>query len=645
MQGQKKSQKDIFKKYIVPIFAVLFIVCVLQMLMARRETNFVELKAEDGILDIRSIDFENEIYTIANDWNFYPNALYTSADFVEQMPKDSEESPNAFSYGTHRLVLHAKPHTYYTMCGYSIDYASQIFVNGSKVVSFGTIADTKENSVAKTGYQTIPIYTGEDGIVEIICQYNNFVHHEGGTIHMTYFSTPQNIENYKISHAVVSITLGGGLFLLSLYYLLYASIQKQKSYLALAFCCLIFALRDQFFAFISLFPPELPWNISYRIYIAVVNLLPVAILLLLFAVFSLGKKEIAWTYIGVKSIFFILIFSLHTKALPNVNMISYFFDLPYFLYLVIQLIKYIRSKKPLPSSDMVSLLGFATLVLALLLEGCFILFSNINAVRYGLTPTAMLLFIFLIAFSIRLKMQEKEIALAESQNRIEMLQKMNEAHLDFLHKVAHELKTPLTVISGYAQLTDMQIRADKTDDETYQNLHTIHEEALRLADMVNQLSQYSKGQKDTIQFENFSSFTLLEKAKAVCQPICQKNQNDLNIAGVSFPIHANLQLLLQVLLNLIVNANKHTHDGAIWIRSIPSDTENMVLFLVEDSGEGIAENHVAHLFESGFSPDDSNGLGLPISKEIVELHGGKIWVKETGPKGTTIAFTIPKAEE
>ena len=101
--------------------------------------------------------------------------------------------------------------------------------------------------------------------------------------------------------------------------------------------------------------------------------------------------------------------------------------------------------------------------------------------------------------SISLQARAQEVALAESRSRSELLERMNAMNLDFLHQVAHELKTPLTVISGYAQLTGMQMSTGHISSETPENLKVIRSEAQRLSDMVTKLMEYSYGRTSETQ--------------------------------------------------------------------------------------------------------------------------------------------------
>ena len=258
----------------------------------------------------------------------------------------------------------------------------------------------------------------------------------------------------------------------------------------------------------------------------------------------------------------------------------------------------------------------------------------------------MLGFVFLNAAAINLQIQEREAALIESRSRGEMLERMNRLNMDFLHKVAHELKTPLTVISGYAQLTGMQLAAHHISDETPGNLKTIQQEAQRLADMVTRLMEYSYGRKSELSFGRVIVSELLENVDAIAAPMCLKNGNTVKIAADSCAdVHGNFEMLLQIFINLIVNANKNTQNGTITIRASDRERDGLVLFWVEDTGSGISPEDLPHIFEQGFSASGSSGLGLTICREAVEAHGGELWVERTGPEGTVFAFTVLKEGE
>ncbi len=136
---------------------------------------------------------------------------------------------------------------------------------------------------------------------------------------------------------------------------------------------------------------------------------------------------------------------------------------------------------------------------------------------------------------------------------------------------------------------------------------------------------------------------LFRSASAVMTPVCAKRRNALVFRNNGAPhVRGNEELLLQVLINLIINASRHTEDGVISVEA--ADGEGFVEFSVSDTGEGIAPDAVPHIFEKGYSTDKGRGLGLAICTDTVKLHGGTLRLASTGPEGTVFRFTVPKEE-
>lgn len=635
-------------RWFLPVAIVVLSVLLLHNIFSQKADPIQEIAPENGILDIRNVDVSSGVINIVNNWDFYPSELYTSQDFAAGTVGEKsrpEESASDTPYGTHRLRILAQPNQYYTICSFSLDYASRVFVNGSEVATFGTVADNAADFVPKVGYMTIPMYSGENGEIEIIYQYGNYVHKNGGYIQPTYLSTPQIMERFKAANDLVSLSVSGGLLLLMLYFLLSAAVRRKADFLCLALCCLVMALRDQNFLNIHLLPADTSWYFVYRTLILIVMLMPVSILLLLKCMYDKATRRWPlYVYLGMTAIAAMLICVLPTQDLVSVSTAVYYASIPYLLYLLFGVARHYIKQRRLEATDILVLFGFLILLAGLLYEA-FLTGHSAEVTHYGTAAYGMLGFIFLNAAAINLQIQQREAALIESRSRGEMLERMNRLNMDFLHKVAHELKTPLTVISGYAQLTGMQLAADHISDETLGNLKTIQQEAQRLADMVTRLMEYSYGRKSELSFGRIIVPELLENVGAVGAPMCLKNGNAVKIvASPCADVHGNFEMLLQIFINLVVNANKNTQNGTITIRAFDNEQEGFVLFRVEDTGSGILPQDLPHIFEQGFSASGSSGLGLTICREAVEAHGGEIWVERTGPEGTVFAFTVLKEE-
>ncbi|WP_195267201.1 HAMP domain-containing sensor histidine kinase [Eubacterium sp. 1001713B170207_170306_E7] len=220
---------------------------------------------------------------------------------------------------------------------------------------------------------------------------------------------------------------------------------------------------------------------------------------------------------------------------------------------------------------------------------------------------------------------------------------------NFLHDLSHELQVPVTVVSGFAQLTgEMMDDPDIDRAAVRDNMRRVDSEAGRMERLVRQLL-------DAAAMEN-GSFTLnrqavdlvpvLENAAKVHFPVLDGGGNTLRLSLPQDlpPVDGDRERLLQVVLNLLTNAAKHTRNGQITLSA--QERHGQVEVAVADTGEGISPEAMSRLFKryaKGGGPD-SHGLGLYIADQIVKAHGGQIAVVSAPGKGTTVRLTLPVME-
>lgn len=204
--------------------AVLVVLCAMVWLFSSQEDATGELTPVDGVLDARGADFAHTVYTLGSDWTFYPETLASTQ--TELSGRETGAHDESVPYGTYRLELLAQPGQYLVLSGYSFDYSTRVYLNGKQVLEIGKVADTAAASEARINYMDIPIYTGEDGRVEIVCQYANFVHKEGGSLPRLYLSSPEKTQEMQRGNDLYSLALSGGLCLFGCYFLLLAAIQR-----------------------------------------------------------------------------------------------------------------------------------------------------------------------------------------------------------------------------------------------------------------------------------------------------------------------------------------------------------------------------------------------------------------------------------
>jgi len=218
---------------------------------------------------------------------------------------------------------------------------------------------------------------------------------------------------------------------------------------------------------------------------------------------------------------------------------------------------------------------------------------------------------------------------------------------DFVLNVSHELRTPLTSIKGYLETFE-----DDLDDKNKGYVEIIKRNTERLIHIVNDLLTLSRLEHDNpLEMEIMIVDDFLNNISHIfAQRIQEKGLKlVLEQKNTDSEIKVDVYQLEQVFINLIDNAIKYTDKGEIKI--IAEDEDNHFRFIISDSGNGIAEEHLPRLFERFYVVDKSRsrrlggtGLGLSIVKHIVNLHGGTIDVESKVGVGTKFVISIPKTQ-
>ena len=218
----------------------------------------------------------------------------------------------------------------------------------------------------------------------------------------------------------------------------------------------------------------------------------------------------------------------------------------------------------------------------------------------------------------------------------------------FSANVSHELKTPLTTISGFGEMMESGALTDKEDVKKYGGL--IHRESSRLLSLINdiiRLSELDEG-GDSLEVRELDMNAVAEEVCAMLSDKAAKNGISLEHTGKSVLITANEGMLSEVIYNLADNAIKYNTEGG-FVRVDVSGTESTAVLTVSDSGIGIPPEHIEHIFERFYRVDKSRskqrggtGLGLSIVKHIVGVMGGSIDISSEVGKGTeiTVVFSV-----
>lgn len=213
---------------------------------------------------------------------------------------------------------------------------------------------------------------------------------------------------------------------------------------------------------------------------------------------------------------------------------------------------------------------------------------------------------------------------------------------EFIAMASHELKTPLTSMNGYLQLLGKRVIESNRPflDKTIRQLD-------KLNALVNDLFDISKIQAGKLQL-TFEEFDLSLLVREILDPIMESNPTYQFHTELDDEVYmeGDRMRIEQVVTNLVVNAIKYSPEGST-VKIVLKRAGDELRFVVEDQGIGIHPEHLPHIFSQFFrvqGPDkkiSGLGLGLFITKEIIERHDGKIWAESDLGKGSRFFFTLP----
>ncbi|MBE5878550.1 MAG: two-component sensor histidine kinase [Lachnospiraceae bacterium] len=221
---------------------------------------------------------------------------------------------------------------------------------------------------------------------------------------------------------------------------------------------------------------------------------------------------------------------------------------------------------------------------------------------------------------------------------------------DFTANVSHELKTPLTVISGYSELMENGMA---TPEDVTRFSHEIHKNATRLLTLINdilRLSELDTGNSGP----DFEKINLYESARVCVSMLslnAEKHDVSLSIEGNPCYVYAGKQMIEELLYNLTDNAIRYNEPGGTVVVEVKEEGDKVVL-TVKDTGIGIPKEHCNRIFERFYRVDKSRskqtggtGLGLAIVKHVVEQIGATISLQSEVGQGTEIQVEFPMRSE
>ncbi len=614
-----------------------------------------------GLLNLQQWDIDSRNITLDGEWEFYwqkplsyndlcnnnlkPD-LYAEVPRVWNTYQVNGQSLPGFGTATYRLRVNN------TTAGQelairmpTVSTAYKLYINERLIASNGKVGIDKEHFLPE--YRPVMAeFISPSTNFDIILQVANFSYARGGMWYPIIMGPVSQIVEYDKTIGYKDLFLLGTFFIMALYYLCIFLLRKEdRVSLYFVLMCLIAMGRTVIFGD-YIINKVLPWA-GYRLIVTVdyVTLVwfPVVFVLLIEELFpeqvSQKLKRVFIVYAALMSLFIILspIYLYTSLSYPIEGML-----LAIVAYAVICSVRAFQENKV---DSAIIFIG----ALAAALGGVHdVLYqNNIISSSFGeFSPFGFLVLLFLQAIILARRFSK---AFDDSRLLSEKLMRLDEMKDDFLANTSHELRTPLNAIVNVAQ--GISQGADGPVNEKQQaSLSLITASGKRLTHLINDILDYSKLKNYELQM-NLEPVSLKRVVESVLHILERLDKSkDVGIysdipEGLPY-INADENRILQIMYNLVGNALKFTSTG--YVKVSARQVGEYVESCVEDTGSGIPQDKLDSIFISFQQLEDSltrkhggAGLGLPISKQLVEAHGGQMWVESKPGQGSKFFFTVP----
>jgi two-component system sensor histidine kinase BaeS len=251
---------------------------------------------------------------------------------------------------------------------------------------------------------------------------------------------------------------------------------------------------------------------------------------------------------------------------------------------------------------------------------------------------------------VKVRSRDELGTLADSFNQMSTeLERSNELRRQMTADIAHDLRTPLSVIMGYTEaLSDGKL---KGSPEMYAVMHTEAQHLSHLIDDLKTLSLADAGELPLTR-QPVSPVDLLKRTAAAHKVKAEKQEIAIRVeSDPDLPlVEVDMERMAQVMGNLVDNALRYTPPGGEIMLSAKSQNDDVNIRVI-DNGLGIAPENLPYIFERSFRADKArvqrngeSGLGLAITKSLIEAHGGSISVNSLPGQGTTFTITLPSSK-
>ena len=252
-----------------------------------------------------------------------------------------------------------------------------------------------------------------------------------------------------------------------------------------------------------------------------------------------------------------------------------------------------------------------------------------------------------ITMFVQLRLYSEQQKILNEHNKA--LGRINQMKTELFANVSHEMKTPLTVISVHVQRAEafMKRGGEKDFEKVYESFAVVQKEIMRLSRMVEGSLAVSSMQELSRRNAEIDAAGVLRSSIDAYRALSEKHSNTLtlNISGTLPKLSVSTDALVQMITNLLANANAHTENDIIKVLGEYDTTRAMLKISIKDNGTGIASELLPNVFERGITDGSGNGFGLAICRDVARAYGGDVVIESEYGKGTTAVITLPVRTE
>lgn len=616
---------------------------------------------KDGELDISQWDFEDRgILTLAGEWHLYPGEFLQDVSDLKrvkgrtpiQVPGDwspvlNEETEEPYGYGTYYLKLQLTPEKAYKLYVSSVRSASEVYVNGQLIGQSGTVGTNREETFARNvPYTTTSFKPNEKGEVHLFVQAANFEDPRASGIVR---SIKIGLRDDVISDLNLSALLQ---FLTSTIFLLHAlfgliiyfiGIRERRliffslSLVILAYINVTYGDEKVLLQYVTI---DYPWTLRLAF--------ATALLLSLFLSHTLRKQidELSEKLLPVLSMIhglvLLAVLFVPLEYLPLVGDVN---SLVIGITGIIMIVALFQSADYLFQS-----LAFTLATVAIVHQFgwyTYLTAKGIKVVHYPFDLITAIVLIATVWFKRYYNLHQKTLALATE------LKEVDRSKDEFLANTSHELQNPLHSILNISEAI-LKREKNTLKQESIDDLELITTVSKRMSSILNDLLDVAAIESGSPKLE-----THPVSIKAVTSGVIDmvsyiadsKPIEIIDRVPEALPlVEGDENRLVQVMFNLLYNAIKYTDEGCIEVSA--KDKDNFVYVSVKDTGAGMSEELMENIFDRYVQGSNADvireggfGIGLYISHQLIELHGGKLTVQSQVGKGTTFTFSLPIIHE